>query len=140
MSGYGLFGSQSPPSRTEQIVSAGWANPNMGILNTPLPSDQEGLFRAWLQKNKVPFQPDAPVTDYDMRGFWSALTAGDPLAKSAVDPNDNRLHYPDYWKTPLHTTFSNESKFATPQAPRWVGDTLVSANGQILFDDRARKK
>lgn len=105
---------------------------------TTLPPDQERLFRAWVGTNKVPFDPQAKVADYDMRGFWQALRGDDPRAKSAVDPNDKRLHYPDYWKTPYHQTFSNESQWASPDAPHWSdAGELIDKSGGVLFDDRA---
>lgn len=97
----------------------------------------ETAFRGWLKKNNVPFNADAPVTDYDMRGFYKGLQSGDPKAASAIDPNDSRLHYPDYWKTPYHETFSQESQWATPTAPQWNSlDQLISPGGRIKFDDR----
>jgi hypothetical protein len=108
--------------------------------NTQLPPQQEAQFRAWLTDNKIPFNPDLPVSDYDMRGYWAALQAGDPHAKQEVDPNDNRPHFPDYWKTPLSPTFSSDSQWANPEvAPRWDGDNYRLPNGQILWDDKAQK-
>jgi hypothetical protein len=75
--------------------------------------------------------------DYDMRGYYRALLAGDPRAQSNIDPNDQRMHYPDYWKTPTHETFSNESQWATPNAPAWNElDQLISPAGRVVFDDR----
>jgi hypothetical protein len=107
---------------------------------TELPADQEKQFLAWLAANKVPFNPADPKSDYDMRGFWAALQKKDPKATSAVDPNDNRLHYPDYWKTPYHETFSNESQWAAKGAPAWNDkDQLVMPDGTVVFDDRAPK-
>lgn len=80
--------------------------------------------------------------DYDMRGFWKALQAGDPLAQAAIDPNDQRMHYPDYWKTPYHETFSAESQWADPKkAPSWNDkDQLVMPDGTVIFDDREANK
>lgn len=118
-----------------------WIKPGgSSVYNTPLQPDQERAFRGWVEQNKVPFQADAPITDYDMRGFWQALQAKDPRATSAIDPNDQRMHYPDYWKTPYHDTFSNESQWADPNlAPRWNDqDQLVSVDGKVLFDDKAQ--
>ncbi|MDE2097095.1 MAG: hypothetical protein KGL39_07605 [Patescibacteria group bacterium] len=107
--------------------------------NTKLSPKEETEFRAWVKKNNVPFDIGAKVTDYDMRGFWKALQSGDPRAKSAIDPNDKRLHYPDYWKTPYDLTFSAQSQWATPGAPNWRGNQLVMPTGQVVFDDAARK-
>lgn len=104
--------------------------------NTPLPPPKEAEFQQWVSQNKIPFDPSLPVSDYDMRGFYSAMKAGDPRALSAIDMNDHQIHYPDYWKTPYHKTFSNESQWATPDAPKWVGDTLVDKTGKVLFDDK----
>jgi hypothetical protein len=72
-----------------------------------------------------------------MRGFFRALLSGDPRAASAIDPNDQRMHYPDFWKTPQHETFSKESQWALPNSPAWnEQDQLVSPGGRIVFDDR----
>ena len=113
-----------------------------GQFNTPLDQLDEMAFRVWLQQNNVPFNPDAKEPqDYDMRGFYRAMQQQQPIAKSAIDPNDNRLHYPDFFKTPIHETFSNESQFAPEDAPRWNDrDQLVTVGGRILFDDRARQR
>jgi hypothetical protein len=117
-----------------------WVRPGTGSYNTQLSSDEEKQFRGWLKDNKVPFQADEPVTDYDMRGFWRGLQAGNPIAQSAVDPNDKLLHYPDFWKTPYSATFSAESQWANPNtAPRWLGDNYVLPNGTVLWDDKAQK-
>lgn len=54
-----------------------------------------------------------------------------------VNPNDSQLHYPDYYKTPLHSSFSSESQWAGPNAPSWINDSqLVAPNGRIMFDEQ----
>lgn len=116
-----------------------WTKAGATNFNTNL-GNQEQRFRKWVDDNNVPFDPTATgPQDYDMRGFWKGLQTGDPAAKSAVDPNDQRLHYPDYWKTPYHETFSNESQWADPaKAPSWnEKDQLVAPDGTVQFDDRA---
>lgn len=97
-------------------------------------------FRQWVTKNKVPFNPNAQgPSDYDMRGFYHGLMTGNPKAEQSVNPNDKRMHYTDYWKTPYHQTFSGESQWATPVAPKWnEQDQLISPGGQILKDERNR--
>jgi len=117
-----------------------WLKPGEHSYNTDLGADEQE-FRSWVQQNRVPFDPSAEISDYDMRGFYKALKSGDEKAKSAVDPNDQQLHYPDYWKTPYHQTFSAESQWADPQkAPKWNDkDQLVAPDGTVLFDDRAPK-
>lgn len=123
-------------ARNKQYVT-----PGDHQYNTQLKPAEERQFSQWAYVNGVPFDFNAPVTDYDMRGFYRALQAGDPRATSAVDPNDGKMHYPDYWKTPYHQTFSNESQWATKDAPRWTeDDKLVDAQGNVVFDDRAPRK
>jgi len=116
--------------------------PGDHVYNTPLPGNDEKAFRQWLAENKVPFDANAPVTDYDMLGFWKAMQTGDPRAANAVDPNDGKLHYSDYWKTPYHESFSAESQWANPKtAPHWnEKDQLVAPDGSVIYDDRAPKK
>ena len=105
----------------------------LGQQNTQLDPLQEMAFRQWLTLNSVPFNLAAPQTDYDMRGFYQATQQQNPIAKSAVDPSDNRMHYPDYWKNPSHQTFSAESQHAGPDAPQWINDTQLAApSGQIV--------
>lgn len=117
-----------------------YVKPGEHTFNTKLAPDEERAFLGWVEKQKVPFDPRADVTDYDMRGFWKALNGNDPKARNAVDPNDGKVHYPDFWKTPYHETFSNESQWATPDAPRWTNDDkLVTHDGKVLFDDRAQR-
>lgn len=136
--------SQVPVDPAQQAFqrNSAWVRPGQFNYNTQLAQPEEVAFRSWLQKNNVPFNLQQGVTDYDMRGFYKALMSGDPRAKSAVDPNDSRMHYPDYWKTPYHATFSNESQWADPaKAPRWnEKDQLVLPDGTVLFDDRAQKE
>lgn len=119
----------------------GYVLPGQHNYNTSLNPQEEVAFRAWLTQNNVPFDPSQSVTDYDMRGYWKALQSGDPNAKGGVDPNDQKLHYPDYWKTPYHETFSKESQWADKaKAPYWtVDDKLVLPDGTVLYDDRAKR-
>lgn len=121
-------------------------NPNVGprqpgqTYDTKLDPGTEQFFRQWVAQNKVPFDPDATrPQDYDMRGFYQALQQNNPKARTAIDPNDSRMHFPDFWKTPQHETFSNESQWAGADAPAWNDqDQLVSRGGRVLFDDRAK--
>ena len=107
---------------------------------TQLSSDEEAEFRKWAKKNKVPYS-DSKKADYDMRGFWKAAKTGDPRAASGINANDGRMHFSDYWKTPYHESFSVESQWATPMAPRWnEEDQLILPDGSIVFDERAKAK
>jgi len=104
-----------------------------------MPSEEVG-FRNWLQAGNVPFNTSAGVgQDYDMRGFYQAMQQRDPLATSAFNQNDQSLHYPDFWKTPYHRSFSSGSQWALPGAPSWNRqDQLVDRRGNIVFDERPR--
>lgn len=107
--------------------------------NTPLDPGTEQFFRQWVTQNKVPFDPNSTAPqDYDMRGFYQGLQQGNPKAQSAVDPNDSRLHFPDFWKTPLHQTFSNESQWAPANAPAWNTQDQLVSGGRVLFDDKQK--
>ena len=111
----------------------------VGFDNTPLNNLDELAFRAWLARNKVPFNPDANLSDYDMRGFWRAQQQRNPKATSGINANDGMMHYPDYWKTPLHQSMSAESQWAGPNAPSWINDhQLVAPNGRVVFDEIKR--
>jgi len=133
--------SAPPPTDPVYERNKAYLAPGDHTYNTPLPPEQEAQFRQWVAAHGVPFDPAAATTDYDMRGFWRALQSQDPRAVSAVDPNDQRLHYPDYWKTPYHESFSAESQWANPAtAPSWnEKDQLVTPEGVVIYDDRAPK-
>lgn len=112
-------------------------NTNLGGLGDL----RELAFRQWVQDNRVPFNPDAQVSDYDMRGFYQGLGQLNPHAATAINPNDQQIHYPDYWKTPYHQSFSQDSQWATPVAPQWNEvDQLIAPSGRIVFDERKKNK
>lgn len=103
--------------------------------NTILTRNDEANFRQWLAVNQVPFTPDDPNPDYDMRGYWKALQSGDKRAKPRLNERDGEVHYPDTWKTPSHASFSNESIYAGPDAPRWVDSKLIDKTGKVIVDE-----
>lgn len=106
---------------------------------TQLSPAEEIQFLKWIRENQVPYDP-SPQSDYDMAGFWRALRTGDARATQAINPNDNRIHYPDTWKTPYHQTFSRQSQWALPSAPDWNDlDQLVMPDGTVIFDERKIK-
>jgi hypothetical protein len=111
-----------------------------GFYNTKLSPQEEVAFRTWVKRNRVPFDPNASIADYDMRGFWKGLMSGDSKAVTGINPNDKQLHFSDYYKTPYHKSFSAESKYAKQTAPRWnERDQLVLPDGTVVFDERKRK-
>src|SRR5476649_2615598 len=110
-------------TQTGALAHPEWVKPGEHVYDTPLPPMDEARFRYWVRRNEVPFDPQAGVTDYDMRGYWKGLQTGDPNARpTQIDPNDQRPHYPDYYKTPTHEKFSDQSQWATPLAPHWEGE------------------
>lgn len=119
------------PNQFQQLLSYG-NNPSdtlpfskQGPYTTQLDPASEWMFRQWLNTNRVNFDPMQMNPDYDMRGFFAGLMKGDPHAQTGVDPTDHKVHYNDYWKTPLEATFSDQSKYATPDAPYWKGDAYT---------------
>lgn len=88
----------------------------------------EAAFRKWVTEHGVPVDPDESPSDYDMRGFYLSMNNG-------KYPNWHGGHFPDEFKTPYDTSFSKESKYATPNCPFvWRGNILVdSRNNQIIF-------
>lgn len=110
-----------------------------GPYISKLNDQDEQKFQQWVKDNKIPFDP-SPKADYDMRGFWSALMQGDPRATTGINPADNRIHFTDVWKTPYHKTFSNQSIYASKDAPHWDGDKLIDMYGNVLADETPKKK
>lgn len=110
------------------------------MAGTDLQLADELMFRKWLEDNRVPFDPNAKSQDYDMRGYWQGLRQQSPHAMSGVNPNDNQMHYTDYYKMPWHETYSNESKGAPSDAPAWNRqDQLVGPDGKVLYDEKFMK-
>lgn len=112
-----------------------YTQPGPRTFATELRPEDEQAFLDWVAKNQIPFNPREPLQDYDMRGFYQGLQGFDPQAVRAVDPYDRKMHFPDKWKTPYHETFSADSQYATPDAPRWQDNRyLVGNDGHVLFD------
>lgn len=131
-----MAGQQQQPFVSNQPYAA---SPGRTDYNTPLQPIDELQFRQWLSGNKVPFNPNSSGQDYDMRGFWQGLMQQNPRATSGTNPNDNQMHFSDYWKTPYHASFSNESQYANSSAPQWVNDRQLAApSGRIVFDETQR--
>lgn len=131
----------SPPSPNTNFLSG---TAKSGPYQTPLNLIDELHFQHWAKTNGVIVE-NGPKATYDMRGFWKAAMQGDPQAVTQVNPYDNKIHFPDVWKTPYHPSFSNESIYATPNAPSWTGDDdtgwmLKDKLGNILVDERVKKK
>lgn len=76
-----------------------------GSYNTQLSPQEEQAFQQYLQAT------GQSTSDYDLRGSW----------KAGIRPNE-RGHLPDTWKKPNSPTFSEESRYSTPEhtGGRWV--------------------
>lgn len=73
--------------------------------NTNLSPQDEAAFQQYMART------GQGVGDYDLRGSW----------KAGIRPNE-RGHLPDTWKKPNSPTFSEESKYSTPDhtGGRWI--------------------
>lgn len=134
----------APAGNDVYARNSAWAKPADSYLTTLAP-DQETQFQQWVKQNNIRFDP-SPAAEpdergYDMRGFWKGLQEGDAHAHTEINPSDNRLHFSDWWKTPYHESFSNESQWALPNAPHWNDkDQLIGSDGAVVFDERAMSR
>lgn len=95
---------------------------------TKLMPHEEIAFRQWVAAKKVPFDPDEQTPDYDMRGYFRAMQAG-----QAEPWNGPGSHFPDTFKTPRDTTFSAESKNSKASPLVWYGDKLLNLDtGEVI--------
>jgi hypothetical protein len=106
-----------------------------GPYETALNPIEEQRFRDWVAKNDIRFNPDTKQQDYDMRGYYKALQDGKVKRRES-----NEEHFPDTFKTPYHESFSSESRYATPDAPRWIEGKLTDKNGKVLFVDTSARE
>jgi len=76
-----------------------------GKYDTPLTEKQWNDYQDWAKKSGK--NPAEEERDYDLRGFY--LTHPEPMK-----PGE---HGKDTFKKPWHPTFSDESKYSTPENP-----------------------
>ena len=143
----GFFSTYNPfaPPIFAASPATGVPNPALGgrvpgaSYNTALSPLDEFAFRKWVSGNNIPFDPNSTAPqDYDMRGYWQGLQQQNPKATTGLDPNDNKVHFTDYWKTPLHQSFSGESQWSPANGPQWTeNDQLAAPSGRVIYDDRA---
>lgn len=109
--------------------------PAAGGYRTTLSQAEESEFGDWVRKNRIP-NDDSATSDYDMRGYFRAMKSG-VAGGPSINANDGMPHFPDTFKTPYHKSFSNESRYANADAPRWnEQDQLVDKAGRVIFDER----
>ena len=103
---------------------------------TVLPPPQENQFKEWVNANQIHL-----TDDYDMRGWFS-----NDRGKGGISNADGKWHYPDTWKTPLHRSFSGESRYFNPamkdQAPNWIESNtdwqLKGPDGKVYFVEKKK--
>lgn len=117
-----------------------WTKPDW--KPTELPPDKEAQFQKWAKQNPkaVEGELNNPKADYDVRAHWLAGQRGEPEGKLELNKWDGKLHGNDKFKTPYNGTFSNESMFATPDAPHWEGDRLIDKHGRLVADETPKEK
>jgi hypothetical protein len=72
----------------------------------------------------------ADTVDYDMRGYW----AGQAGHSASVPTYTTGDHFPDTWKTPYDTSFSDESMYSSPDCPfHWTDDALIDTRDDSLI-------
>lgn len=75
----------------------------------------ENLYQAWAESNRAP-----QTNDYDMRGYFMDIMRG-KAENTDTGLADLVKHYPDTYKLPNHSSFSNESKYSTGKDdPYWI--------------------
>lgn len=102
-----------------------YAQPDWQSKLTKLSPSNEMAFQIWSAMNGAPDTPD-----YDMRGFYQKHV------DTQVNQNDGKPHYTDEFKTPLHESFSAQSRYAKKDAPDWnQKDQLIGKDGEVMFDE-----
>ena len=90
---------------------------NSESFNTPLPKGTEVAYTNWKAINA----PNDSGYDYDLQGAFLAGVKRDPVTG----------HMPDTFKKPNHSTFSNQSKYATGKwakyAGSWQGEQYIKS-------------
>jgi hypothetical protein len=131
---------EDQPPDVSMKFNQSWTKPDWKL--TVLPPEEEAKFQIWAKQNpnSVRGELDNPKADYDVRAHWAAAQRGDPEASLKLNEWDGKMHGNDKFKTPYNGTFSNESMYATPDAPRWQGDKLVTKDGQLVTDETPKPK
>lgn len=110
----------------------GLPKPQAQAYQTQLTPDEHREYAQWVRDKHIPVDLSDQNPDYDMQGFWKAMKENDPRATQ----NNDTGHFPDTWKTPHHESFSNESIYAGPGAPRWNDkDQLVDSHGNVVYTE-----
>ena len=84
------------------------------LYQTKLPLLEEIKYR--YAKFNSPYRNDNGQGNYDYRGYYQKY--------GTLNPNSPNMHLTDEFKTPNHITYSNESKFNTPNNQGGVWNRL----------------
>jgi hypothetical protein len=137
---------EDQPPKVSFSFNKSWSKP--GPYATKLTPQEEVEFRKWAASNPnsvrgevgpAPNYDSLPMADYDVRGHFHAAKTGDPSATLVPNKWDGKIHGNNKFKTPYNGGFSNESMYATPKAPRWVGNKLMTHDGKLVTDETPRK-
>jgi hypothetical protein len=137
---------EAQPPKISFAFNKAWSKP--GPYATKLIPQEEQEFRKWAAANPnsirgevgpAPNFDPSPMADYDVRGHFHAAKTGDPAATLTPNKWDGKIHGNDKFKTPYNGGFSNESMYALPNAPRWIKDRLMTADGRLVTDETPRK-
>jgi len=137
---------EDQPPQVSLAFNKNWSKP--GPYAAKLAPQEETEFRKWAAANPqsvkgevgpAPNFDPLPMADYDVRAHFHASKIGDPAATLVPNKWDGKLHGNDKFKTPYNGGFSNESMYALPNAPRWVGNRLMTHDGKLVTDETPRK-
>ena len=100
----------------------GTAAPAAAASGTKLEPAEDAKFQDWAKTESARRGFNVDTADYDMRGWWKEHGNEPPQGAEA--------HWPDTYKLPTHPTFSNESKYSTPENE---GGTWAKAGDKDVF-------
>lgn len=115
------------------------SNPSDWI--TKLDPKAEASYQKWAKG----VGQDPNGKDYDLRGYYKDIVSKGQN-QQALNPSDNKMHFPDTYKTPLHESFSGESRYADPKKnpPAWAGNDkegwkLTGKDGKVYKDESVKQ-
>ncbi|MDO5531066.1 hypothetical protein [Sutterella sp.] len=117
---------QVSPGGADSSVKAPSFNTDLSdYYNTELTAEEEKQYQAWARRTGRA----RDVFNYDLRGAWKEMSE-EERAKSG-----RGVHLPDKFKKPNHYTFSDESKYSTPENP---GGSWTQQFGATVFRPRGK--
>lgn len=102
-----------------------------GLAGLPMVTGTVGGIRRYVTEQLMTNPEFMRQFTYAVENKIPPRTAGALLASRVISSLANQP-----WN---HKTFSNESKYATPDAPHWEGDRLIDKNGRVVADETPKK-